>query len=82
MKDSENAARDAKHSYMRLTSSKNQTEERIRELEVREAEQNDTIASLEKKIKKAKKAMDCEHSNESWNDIVARREQDLKKAEL
>ena len=55
MKDSENAARDAKHSYMRLTSSKNQTEERIRELEVREAEQNDTIASLEKKIKKASK---------------------------
>lgn len=82
VKDCENAAGDAKHAYMRLSSSKNQIQERIRELEAQEAEKNDAIAGLEKKIKKAKKTMDCEDSDDSWNDIVARREELLKQAEL
>ena len=82
VKDCENAARDAKHSYMRLSSTKNQIHERIRELEAQESEKNDAIAGLEKKIKKAKKTMDCKDSNESWDDIVAHREQMLKRAEL
>ena len=82
VKECENTAGDAKHAYMRLSSSKNQIDERIRELEGQEAVKNDAIAGLEKKIGKAKKLMNCEGSDESWNDIVAHREETLKQAEL
>eukprot|EP01043_Picozoa_sp_COSAG02_P007121 COSAG02_NODE_209_length_28965_cov_18.680143_24_plen_83_part_00 len=82
MKDCVHTARDAKHAYMKLSSSKNQINERIRELEGQEVVQNDEIAALQKKIDKAKKVMKCEGTDESWNEIVARRENILKQAEL
>ena len=82
VKDCEHAARDAKHDFMRLSSNKNQIDERIRELEGQEVVQNDAIAALQKKIDKAKKVMKCEDADESWNDIVGQREKILKQAEL
>lgn len=66
---------------MTLSATKSQVHKRICELEDQQARKNDAIAGLEKKIKKAKTTMDCQDSDESWDDIVARREEDLKKAE-
>ena len=81
VKDCENAAGEAKHSYVEMSSRKKQIHKRIGELKAQEVEKNGVIAELEKKITKAKNVM-REDSNEPWGDIVARREQNLKQAEL
>lgn len=80
-RDCEKKAVDSKTAFLRLVSSKNQIDARIRELVEDEDRKNVAIAESEKKIKKARRTM-REEGDEPWPDLVARREKAVKDAEL